>query len=372
MPKFAKMLVDGMEKFGHSTEVWKPKAIAYSIPTPKRLKKWLGYIDQFLFFPLEMRLRLIMCKDTTLFVFTDQALGPWIPLLANRPHVIHCHDFLAQKSALGLIAENCVSKTGIKYQEFIRKGYKYGQNFISISNKTRLDLHTLLGYNPARSEMVYNGIVIPLDHKSPSESRRVFTDETGIPGLNGFLIHVGGNQWYKNRVGVIEIYNSWRKSSTKELPLVLIGAAPDAKLLTVFDSSPYKSNIFFLTGRSDDFVTNAYRGASLLLFPSLAEGFGWPIIEAMAQGCPVITTMDAPMTEVGGDAATYIDLRPSDEKNVIKWSINAALAVENILKLSDTEKGMVSSKGYLNVRRFDLNASMTEIHKIYCEVLNQF
>ena len=52
-----------------------------------------------------------------------------------------------------------------------------------------------------------------------------------------------------------------------------------------------------------------YSGAELLLFPSLEEGFGWPIIEAQASGCRVVTTGKAPMTEVGGNAAFYLPIR---------------------------------------------------------------
>ena len=59
-----------------------------------------------------------------------------------------------------------------------------------------------------------------------------------------------------------------------------------------------------------------------LLFPSLAEGFGWPVAEAQACGCPVVTSNRAPMTEVGGLAATYID--PLDHES-------AAMAVASVI-----------------------------------------
>ena len=58
---------------------------------------------------------------------------------------------------------------------------------------------------------------------------------------------------------------------------------------------------------SNEHLRALYSRAKSLLFPSLAEGFGWPIAEAQACGCPVVTTGRPPMTEVGGDAAIYID-----------------------------------------------------------------
>src|SRR5215208_2592457 len=93
MPRFAKMLVDGMTERGHSVQQWKPRPFFYRIPANSLLKKWLGYIDQFLVFPFMVRFRLKKKPSNTLFVFTDHALGPWVPLIAHYPHVIHCHDF---------------------------------------------------------------------------------------------------------------------------------------------------------------------------------------------------------------------------------------------------------------------------------------
>lgn len=133
MPRFAKMLEDGMKQRGHSVARWSPRPRLFALPSPRALRKWLGYIDQYFLFPIEVRSRI---KDTipdTLFVFADNALGPWVPLVKNRFHVIHCHDFLAQKSALGQISENPTSWTGRLYQKFIRRGYSTGKiSFLSL------------------------------------------------------------------------------------------------------------------------------------------------------------------------------------------------------------------------------------------------
>ncbi|MDT9189897.1 MAG: glycosyltransferase, partial [Limnospira sp. PMC 894.15] len=66
-----------------------------------------------------------------------------------------------------------------------------------------------------------------------------------------------------------------------------------------------------------------YSAAIALLFPSLQEGFGWPIIEAQACGCPVFTSHIPPMTEVGGDVAIYIDPKnPQESATKILDSLN--------------------------------------------------
>ena len=158
MPRFAKMLADGMERKGHEVEVWSPQEKFRKFFRTNLGKKWFGYIDQYVVFPLQLRNAIKKVPIDTLFVFTDQALGPWVPMVASRPHVIHCHDFLAQLSALGKIPENLTGWTGIQYQKFIRKGYSKGDNFISVSNKTKEHLHQFLNHKPAISEVVYNGL----------------------------------------------------------------------------------------------------------------------------------------------------------------------------------------------------------------------
>jgi hypothetical protein len=158
MPRFAKMLADGMTERGYSVQQWKPRPFFYRIPATSFLKKWLGYIDQFLVFPLQVRFRLKKKPSNTLFVFTDHALGPWVPLISHYPHVIHCHDFLAQQSALDKIPENKTGRTGKWYQSYIFRGYSKAKNFISVSQKTQQDLHALLQSRPPTSEIVYNGM----------------------------------------------------------------------------------------------------------------------------------------------------------------------------------------------------------------------
>src|SRR5690554_2079868 len=84
MPRFARMLAEGMKERGHNVEIWMPKPVLHSLPTPAILKKWMGYIDQYIIFPSQIKKRLDAYPPDTLFVFTDHALGPWIPLVANR------------------------------------------------------------------------------------------------------------------------------------------------------------------------------------------------------------------------------------------------------------------------------------------------
>lgn len=369
MPRFTNFLFQGMKSRGYQVEIWKPTPRFYRYTSSLFLKKWLGYIDQYCIFPLEIRNRLKTCSRETLFVFTDQALGPWVPLVADRHHVIHCHDFLAQRSALNQFPQNPTSFSGKQYQSFIRNGYKKGGNFISVSHKTKVDLQKSLNFQPKISEVVYNGVNPLYKPQDCAEARSILGKKIGVGLTEGFLLHVGGNQWYKNRLGVLEIYNAWRFESGKKLPLLLIGKEPNDALKKSYSQSKYNSDIYFLKGVEDEYVRMAYAGANLFLFPSLAEGFGWPIAEAMASGCPVCTTNEAPMTEVAGDAGIFIPPRPHDNSQTLAWTVDAAKVLDRVLEFTPAERLAVVSAGLKNAKRFESENALNKIEAIYQNIL---
>jgi glycosyltransferase involved in cell wall biosynthesis len=370
MPRFVNMLAEGMERRGHEVEVWSPEALFSNLPV-KKLKKWFGYMDQYLVFPQAVKSRLRNKGKDVIYVLSDHALGPYVPLISHLPHVIHCHDFLAQRSALGEIPENLTSASGQKYQAYIRRGYCKGKNFISVSEKTRTDLADFLPAKPLRSEMVYNGLNPSFQPKPATGSRALLGGKLQMDLSAGYILHVGGNQWYKNRVGVIGIYDKWRKLYGIDLPLLLIGQPPSGSLKEKYEQSAWKKDIHFFSDVDDEAVGLAYSGASVFLFPSIAEGFGWPIAEAMASGTLVVTTNEAPMLEVAGDAAFLIDRRPNPDSEQEEWTDGAAGILNTAITLSETERAAAIQKGLINVSRFKLEDALDSIERIYKQVLTK-
>ena len=368
MPKYANMIAQGMRERGHTVEIWTAKEKFFKLPFPKRFKKWLGYIDQFVLFPIEVRRNLEKCQEEKLFVFVDQALGPWIPLVSKFPHAVHCHDFLAQRSALGRISENKIGVTGKVYQKMIRKGYQKAENFISISHNTQKDLHLLLKTQPRISEVIYNGLNQNFNPGNVAASRKELGKKNQIAINRGYILHVGGNQFYKNRKGVIRIFNAWREIASLNIPLIMIGPEPTQNLIDLRDQSKYQSDIHFLSNVSDEDLRMAYQGANVFLFPSLEEGFGWPIAEAMASGCPVITTGKPPMNEVGADACFYLDA----ENNNKDWEKNSAQLLNKVVELSKDERENIINKGIENAKRFCAQKALAKIELVYKQILNSY
>lgn len=368
---YAHSLAEAFRQRGHTVEVRRPEACVRRWLSRGSLSKWAGYIDQYLLFPRQLRAAMRRDPPSTLYVFCDQALGPWVPLAAHRPHVVHCHDLLALRSALGQIAEHRTSLTGRLYQRYIRRGFQQARHFISISQHTRDDLHRHGHVVPVTSEVVHNGLNHPYQ-PLPSEVVRQRLRQAGLPADGPrCVLHVGGGQWYKNSVGVVLLYARYVRIAVRAdetpLPLWMVSPPPDAALQAALARVPAAGSVCFFRGLDNSTLEALYSHAEVLLFPSLAEGFGWPIIEALACGCPVITTGAAPMTEVGGDVAVYLPrLALTDDANL--WAQNGAQVLVEVLKRPPAERERRSEKGRAWASRFAADVAIEGYLSIYQRV----
>lgn len=373
MPRFAQMIMTGMEEKKHELAVWTPKAFFFRLSFRKAfLQKWFGYVDQFLVFPIQVKFKLLNCSKETLFVFSDNALGPWVPLVKKRHHVMHCHDFLAQQSAFGLLEENKTGVTGKYYQKLIFWGYTKARNFISISKKTQTDLHHLLNKKPAISRVVYNGMNQKFEPADDVAAvREKLSHKYNIDLSQGYVLHVGGNAFYKNKLGVLEIYDQWAKDFEVRVPLILAGEFPNRQLTDFKEKSTASKSIYFINDIDDLDLQQFYQGASVMLFPSLYEGFGWPIIEAMASGSLVITTNEDPMKEVAGDAGFYIPKKPAEAEQFKNWKIKASQELEKIIRFNSEERNKAVEKSILRSENFSAQGFVDSIETIYKEILQE-
>ena len=371
MPRFARYIRDGMLARGHQVDCWTSKIILGKLAVRSNfIRKWLGYIDQFAIFPRVLRKRVRQTPPDHLFVVVDQALGMWVPYLQNRPLVIHCMDFLALRSALGEFPENPTRWTGKQYQRLIRNGFSNGRHFLSISKNTQTDLHRLSRQPIVSSEVAYIGLNSDFSIMQRDAAISQLAPFLSPSEKDGFLLHVGGNPWYKNREGVIEIYRAWCKVTSSAIPLWMIGSPPTDSLRKAANNVPNGGHVRFLDGLSDVQVRSAYNLTKLFLFPSLEEGFGWPIAEARACGALVLTTGHAPMTEVGGDAVEYLSRRPFSNRD--EWAREGATKIAMLLGLSDSEKQSRQALGFEQANKFSTDATLDRYEEHYQRILRSY
>ncbi|MBN8490393.1 MAG: glycosyltransferase family 4 protein [Burkholderiales bacterium] len=368
MPRFADMLVSGLRQRGHTVQTWAPAEHLRANTKGGKLAKWAGYADQYLLFPRWVRRAIERQPADTLFVFADQALGPWVPLVGQRPHVVHCHDLLALRSALGMTPEHHTHLPGRIYQRYIRRGFRQARHFISVSDSTRQDMVGLGGVRPLTNEVVYNGLSHPFAPMSRPSAQAQLA-RAGLPvAEQGMLLHVGGNQWYKNPIGVVRLYAAYAQHSDRPLPLWMITPPPDPSLRQALARVPPRGEVLFFENLDNDTLQAAYSLARALLFPSLAEGFGWPLVEAQACGCPVLTTDAAPMNEVAGPEACLVP-RPSATGDSGKWARLAAQRLQQLLDTPPRAQQLRREACIAWTARFNGNLAIDAYERIYRRVI---
>jgi glycosyltransferase involved in cell wall biosynthesis len=368
MRTFADQIAAGLRGRGHRVqELTAPVLLGRLLPRSQPGAKWLGYIDQFLIFPPWLWLQARLLPRASLCVLADQALGLWLPWLGGRAHVVHCHDLLALEAAFGQQPFHRLSRSGRCYQRWILQGFQRGRCFLSVSAATQSALERHLPQRPLLSAVLYNPLpprfaVLPRE-QALAAVWQAFPQIDQQP----FLFHIG-SVWYKNRQGVLAI---WEQLHLLGLPqhLVLVGPL-DAAIQAFLDEHPQlRPWLHRLERASDDLLVALYNRAAALLFPSHGEGFGWPILEALACACPVVTTNRPPMTEVGGLAVTTIPPAPPPPEPLEGWAREAAQLVQRVLSRSAADQEQMRQLGFAQARCFQLEPWLDQLESHYQQAL---
>lgn len=313
MDLFAEILEEKLPELGVEVTLLRPKVMIGKLKNSgEGLGKWLGYIDKYLLFPFALlkQARSAKRKGSTLFHVCDHSNAMYLPYVKDLPHLITCHDLLAVRSALGEIPQNRTGFTGRILQGWILKNLARSGYVSSVSRSTADDLDRLSGHHEKTSNVIYNGLNYqyePVDESSCQQLLENFFGRIQIKKPKKYLFHVGSTAWYKNRQGLLNIYTALLEKYPEAPPLVIAGKPHTESIQKFIDDQGLGEQVLYVGSVSNEELNALYSGAELFLLPSLFEGFGWPIIEALASGCRVLTSNRAPMTEIGGDGALYID-----------------------------------------------------------------
>ena len=305
MQRFSAFMAQGLVEAGHEVRLLRPPSVLGRLrPSCDGIGKWLGYADKFGWFPFVLRSAI---KQADVVHICDHANSFYTKYLGSVANLVTCHDLLAVRCALGEFPENPTRWSGRRLQALIVKSLSEAQHIACVSDATRDDLRRIAGIQEDRVSRVYNSLNYPYSRMEVTEVRARLRKLSVDPDQS-FLLHVGGNQWYKNRLGVLRIFALLRKiTSSQTLRLVMVGKPWTTQLRRFITQNGLSGVTLELTAVVDEDLRALYSTATLLLFPSLEEGFGWPIVEAQACGCPVATSNRSPMTEVAGDGAFYLD-----------------------------------------------------------------
>jgi glycosyltransferase involved in cell wall biosynthesis len=339
MLRYADWLERMLKTRGYHVEIARPRPYFSRLSRHPGLAKYLGYIDKFLLFPPRLRR---LARAFALVHVVDHSNSMYLSAAGATPSLITCHDVLAIRAARGEFPSESTGWSGRLLQRWILAGLRGARHVICDSAKTASDLKALTGERGAQVR------VIPLElnwsYQPGPEFPASLTARWGLNPGEPYLLHVGGNQWYKNRLGALRTFSRLiRIDGYSTLRFVLAGKPWTAAMRSFVREEGLGDRAIEAVAATNEELQALYSHAQALLFPSLEEGFGWPILEAQACGCPVITTNRPPMSEVAGQAAIFIDPADLDRTEAAAAAIAAGLQHRESLRQA----------GFANLKRFD-------------------
>jgi len=290
----------------------------------------------------------------------ERSLRTWVPeivhetyfsprpaLSGHQPVVLTVFDMISEMpefNPAGVVAR----AQSPKYQAVMR-----ADHIVCISESTRSDLLNIFDVDSRKISVVHLGCELP--QKNPQKDD---VTQRSLP-QSPYLLYVGQREGYKNFAALIQALG--RSASLKnKIHLVAFGGGPfsEAEQSLVRQAGIVASFVSQLEG-DDALLAQAYQGATALVYPSVYEGFGLPPIEAMAYGCPVISSNTSSMPEVIGNAAESFDPLQTDEISV---------AIERVV-YSDTRRSELIRLGVLRAKLFSWQECASKTATIYRDLL---
>ena len=337
MDRYAEMLRRELSARGHTVQIERPAAWFGRLLTRGTAGKYLGYLDKYLLYPWRLR---GLARGWDRVHICDQANAVYLPYLPPGSSIT-CHDVIAIEAAAGSLPHaevgRRVSGTGRVQQAWIRKHLVHAQRIVAVSHATAARLRAMgtLG----EIHVIHNALHRPFQPASAASVASI-RSRADLPENSRYWLHVGGNQWYKNRLGALRIFARLRRRAGFEALQLIMAGAPWTEEMRVFvRQEGIEAVVRPLLDISDDGLEALYTGAEALLFPSLTEGFGWPVIEAQSCGTLVITSDREVLREIAGDGAIFID--PTSPQ-----------AAEAVMIAAWESREEVRLRGLNNVHRF--------------------
>lgn len=222
----------------------------------------------------------------------------------------------------------------------------------------RAELAELYGVPPSRSRTVYLGVDPGFGPRSAHEAQPVL-ERLGL-GYRAYLLSVATVEPRKNLGRLVQAFGSLPRSTRRAFPLVLAGARGwgDGTLQREIQPLLDSGEIVVLGFVNEPDLPALYGGATAFVYPSLYEGFGLPVLEAMACGTPVITSGTTSLPEVTGDAARIVD------------PLSVESIREAVMALLDDESGRLelAERGIGRAARFTWARCVEQTVDAYCHV----
>ncbi len=215
---------------------------------------------------------------------------------------------------------------------------KIADRIIAISEQSKQDAIEFFGADPAMVDVVYQGCNNIFRQKATLEQLAEVKVRYNLP--TEFLLFVGAIETRKNISAIFHALSNFHI----DLPLVIVGRKTNYtnELISLAESLKITTQIQFLHNVETEHLPSIYQLATAFIYPSVFEGFGIPILEALCSKTPVITSKGSCFEETGGEFSRYVDpLNPEDIGAALKQVLNDT-ALQNTMK----EQGLIHSQKF--------------------------
>ncbi|MDO8659413.1 MAG: glycosyltransferase family 1 protein [Candidatus Parcubacteria bacterium] len=218
-----------------------------------------------------------------------------------------------------------------KFQTQLSGRANLSDKIIAVSQSTQKDLVEKYDFPSGKIRIIYSGIS-DLVFRPPIEDTESFRIKNDLP--DKFILFLGKLEPRKNIPGLIKAFNLLKSSTGfEDLNLVIVGS-PGWLYKNIYreaKASPYKDRIIFKSYVKDEDRKFYYSLASVFVYPSFFEGFGFPPLEAMACGTPVVTSFNSSLPEVVGSGGILIDPQNAVDISTTLKSILTDSSLKNLL-----------------------------------------
>lgn len=314
-------------------------------------KKVDGYVGRFAVYP-----RLVGSLRADVVHVVDHGQGYLVPGLDRRRTVVTCHDVILLALASGRIGLAPIPPVALQLFRISLEAMKGAAMVVADSTQTKRDLVDFTHIDPQNVVVIHPGLNQPFaPDRAQGEAlrRRLGLDD-------GPLILQIGRGFYKNLAAVLRVLRRLREGGIAAR-VARVGPPLSGDDRALAERLGVHSAVVELGALPDSELPALYNAVDLLLFPSLYEGFGWPPLEAMASGTPVVCSRAGSLDEIVGEAALTAD--PEDVE-ALAWHAGTALTDGNV-------RSSLIDRGLAHAARFNWDRTAARMIDVYRDLLEK-